>query len=34
MQSIDDKIILRIYGRKRGWAFPKNDFMDIGRNDL
>lgn len=27
MQPIDDKIISRIYGRGRGWAFTKVDFI-------
>lgn len=30
MQSIDDKIISRIYGHQRGWVFSKNDFLDLG----
>lgn len=30
MQSIDNKILSRIYGRKRGWVFSKNDFIDLG----
>lgn len=30
VQSIDDKVISRIYGHQRGWAFSKNDFLDIG----
>lgn len=29
MQSIDDQIIARVYGRGRGWAFSKNDFVDL-----
>jgi hypothetical protein len=29
MQSIDDKFVARIYGHGRGWAFSKNDFLDI-----
>lgn len=29
MQSIDNKVVARIYGHGRGWAFSKNDFMDI-----
>lgn len=33
MQSIDNKIVSRIYGRKRGWSFSKNDFLDLGGND-
>lgn len=30
MQSIDDKLISRIYGHQRGWAFSKIDFLDLG----
>jgi len=30
MQSIENKIVSRIYGQQRGWAFSKNDFMDLG----
>ena len=30
MQSVDNKLVSRIYGRQRGWAFSKNDFLDIG----
>ena len=30
MQSIDNQIISRIYGHQRGWAFSKNDFVDLG----
>ncbi len=26
MQSIENKVISRIYGRSRGWAFTKADF--------
>ena len=29
MQSIEDKIISRIYGKGRGWAFSKKDFLDL-----
>jgi hypothetical protein len=29
VQSIDDKVISRIYGHQRGWSFSKNDFLDI-----
>lgn len=29
MQSIEKKIISRIYGNGRGWAFSKNDFLDL-----
>ncbi|MCF6226033.1 MAG: DUF6088 family protein [Xanthomonadales bacterium] len=30
MQSIENNIINRIYGKGRGWAFFKNDFLDLG----
>lgn len=30
MQSIDNQIISRIYGKQRGWTFSKNDFIDLG----
>ena len=30
MQTIQDKIIARIYGNGRDWAFSKKDFADIG----
>ena len=30
MQSIDNKLISRIYGMSRGWAFSKNEFLDLG----
>jgi hypothetical protein len=30
MQSIENKILNRIYGNGRGWAFFKNDFLDLG----
>lgn len=30
MQSIENKVISRIYGKGRGWAFFKNDFVDLG----
>ncbi len=30
MQSIDNKVVSRIYGNRRGWAFSKNDFLDLG----
>jgi hypothetical protein len=33
MKSIDDKTVNRIYANHRGWAFSKNDFLDIGRDD-
>jgi len=31
MQAIENKVISRIYGKGRGWAFFKNDFVDLGR---
>lgn len=35
MQTIEDKIVSRIYGRGRGWAFSANDFSaDFGRNTI
>jgi len=30
MQTIDNKVISRIYGHGRGWCFTPNDFADIG----
>ncbi|MBF0266180.1 MAG: hypothetical protein HQL46_13020 [Gammaproteobacteria bacterium] len=33
MQSIDNKIINRIYGYGRGWAFSKIDFADLGGSE-
>ncbi|MHC4290150.1 MAG: DUF6088 family protein [Planctomycetota bacterium] len=30
MQSIEDKILSRIYGKGRGWAFSQKEFLDIG----
>ncbi len=32
MQSIENKVINRIYGKGRGWAFSKIDFIDIGQD--
>ena len=29
MQTIEDQIIARVYGHQRGWAFSKNDFVDL-----
>lgn len=34
MQSTENKILARIYGHSRGWAFSKNDFPDLGSDDL
>lgn len=33
MQSIDNKLVSRIYGLGRGWSFSKNDFLDLGSDD-
>lgn len=33
MQSVQNKIVARIYGHSRGWAFSKNDFLDLGSDD-
>lgn len=30
MQPVETKIINRIYGKGRGWAFSRNDFVDLG----
>lgn len=30
MQAIENKVINRVYGYGRGWAFIKNDFLDLG----
>ena len=30
MQSIEDKILSRIYGKGRGWTFSQKDFLDLG----
>jgi len=30
MQSIENKVINRIYGNGRGWSFFKKDFIDLG----
>ncbi len=34
MQSVENKIVSRIYGLQRGWAFSRNDFLDLGGDDL
>jgi len=34
MQSVENKVISRIYGNQRGWAFSKNDFLDLGSDAL
>jgi hypothetical protein len=33
MQSIEDKIVSRIYGHHRGWSFSQNDFGDLAGSD-
>ncbi|MDZ4742482.1 MAG: DUF6088 family protein [Verrucomicrobiota bacterium] len=33
MESIEDKAVKRVYANHRGWAFSKNDFLDIGGDD-
>jgi len=33
VKSIEDKLVKRIYANHRGWAFSKNDFLDIGSDD-
>ena len=30
MQSIDNKVVSRIYGKKRGWVFTPMHFLDLG----
>lgn len=30
MQSIENRILSRIYGRGRGWVFSQSDFSDLG----
>jgi len=30
MQSLENKIVSRIYGHGRGWVFSKTDFSDLG----
>lgn len=35
MQSVNKKVIFRIYGRGRGWAFSSNDFVeDFSRSQI
>ena len=29
-QTIENKVISRIYGKKRGWVFTKSHFLDLG----
>jgi len=31
MQTIEDKIVSRIYGTGRGWCFTPNNFWDLGK---
>ena len=33
MQTIDNKIISRIYGNGRGFSFSQNEFSDLGSTD-
>jgi hypothetical protein len=33
MQSIEDKVINRVYGNGKGYAFSQNDFSDLGTPD-
>ena len=33
MQSIINKVLSRIYGKKRGWVFTPANFLDLGSND-
>lgn len=33
-QSVEDKVVARIYGHGRGWAFSPKDFHDLGRVDM
>lgn len=30
MQSIENKVLSRIYGKGRGWTFSQKDFLDLG----
>lgn len=32
-QSIADKVVARIYGKSRGWAFSQIDFSDLGSRE-
>jgi hypothetical protein len=34
MQSVENKVVARIYGSGRGWSFSKNDFLDLGSDEL
>jgi len=33
LQTIDNKIISRIYGNGRGFSFSQNEFSDLGSTD-
>ncbi|MCA9448151.1 MAG: hypothetical protein KC931_13620 [Candidatus Omnitrophica bacterium] len=33
-QSIEDKVVARIYGHGRGWSFSQLDFRDLGRANM
>ena len=33
MKSVENRIVKRIYANKRGWAFSRIDFLDIGSDD-
>lgn len=33
MQSVDSKVLSRIYGHKRGWVFTPGHFKDLGSRD-
>ncbi len=32
MQSIEDKVLSRIYGKKRGWVITPGDFIDLQKS--
>jgi len=32
-QSVDKKVVARIYGKGRGWAFSPSDFVDLGSRE-
>ena len=32
-QVLESKVISRVYGKGKGWAFSQNDFSDLGRAD-
>jgi len=33
LQSVDNKVLSRIYGNKRGWVFTPDHFCDLGSRD-